>query len=98
MLNPIFNGNFIRSLTPTFYEVAHKVIPRFSPVSFELIARQMRECISEELNGSTKDVSIFTWIHRTSLEMLGRGGLGYSLDRLDVPPSDEYGETLKAVS
>ena len=58
----------------------------------------MRECISEELNGSTKDVSIFTWIHRTSLEMLGRGGLGYSLDRLDVPPSDEYGETLKAVS
>ncbi|THH27738.1 hypothetical protein EUX98_g6458 [Antrodiella citrinella] len=82
LLNPVFSGAFIRSLTPTFYAVAHK----------------MRSAMLDEINGKPKELDILKWAHRTALEAFGRGGLGYSLDPIDAPPSDAYGVALKLVS
>ncbi len=35
------------------------------------------------------------WNGRTTLEMLGQAGLGYSFDNFEEDSSDPYGESLK---
>ncbi|KAH8099585.1 cytochrome P450 [Cristinia sonorae] len=82
LINPAFSGAFIRNLTPMFYDVAHK----------------MRTSLQEELTGGVKEINILPWIHRAALEAVGRGALGHTLDPLNAPSSDEYGNALKAVS
>ena len=36
------------------------------------------------------------WMARTTLEMLGQAGLGYSFDNFLKDSTDDYGESLKA--
>lgn len=38
------------------------------------------------------------WMGRAALEMIGQGGLGYSLDPLVSDNVDEYGRALKSLS
>ena len=45
--------------------------------------------------GSTKELDINGWMARTTLEMLGQAGLGYSFDNFLEDSTNEYGESLK---
>lgn len=40
-------------------------------------------------------INMVNWFSRTALELIGQGGLGYSLDSLDTPMPNPYGEALK---
>ena len=41
------------------------------------------------------EVDMCGWMARTTLEMLGHAGLGYSLDDFQKYTSDYFGESLK---
>lgn len=40
-------------------------------------------------------MDILNWFGRTALELIGQGGLGYTLDPLDSPAHNEYGDAIK---
>ena len=44
-------------------------------------------------NGAIIDIN--GWMARTTLEMLGQAGLGYSFDNFEDDSTDSYGESLK---
>ena len=46
-------------------------------------------------NGSAEELDINGWMARTTLEMLGQAGLGYSFDNFFEDSTDDYGESLK---
>ena len=46
-------------------------------------------------DGSWTELDINGWMARTTLEMLGQAGLGYSFDNFDEDSTDEYGEAIK---
>ena len=48
---------------------------------------QVREGIRNHIHNAPKDIDLLHWLHRTALELVGQGGLGYSFDSLseDVP-------------
>ena len=46
-------------------------------------------------DGSAKEIDIGGWMGRTTLEMLGQAGFGYSFDDFSESASDEFGECLK---
>ena len=48
-----------------------------------------------EIGDSATTVDILGWFGRTALELIGQGGLGYSLDTLTTPTPNDYGEALK---
>ena len=48
-----------------------------------------------EIGDSAATVDILGWFGRTALELIGQGGLGYSLDTLTTPAPNDYGEALK---
>ncbi|TFK29501.1 cytochrome P450 [Coprinopsis marcescibilis] len=66
MINPVFSINHMREMVPTFYEVMHK----------------LRDGLDEELQGSSKEIDMLSWVTRTSLELIGQSGLGHSFDSL----------------
>ncbi|KAK7676950.1 hypothetical protein QCA50_020068 [Cerrena zonata] len=69
MLNPVFSIKHMRSMTPLFYRVAYN----------------LRNGIKNHLSSSSQDsVDILHWMHRTALELIGQGGLGYSFDPLNA--------------
>ena len=78
----------MRYMTPIFYNVAYNVSSSF-------VARQVnepgycqvREGIRNHIHNAPKDIDLLHWLHRTALELVGQGGLGYSFDSLseDVP-------------
>ncbi|KAJ8488429.1 hypothetical protein ONZ51_g3565 [Trametes cubensis] len=55
----------------------------------------LRDAIERRVgnNGATIDVN--GWMARTTLEMLGQAGLGYSFDNFEEDSTDAYGESLK---
>ncbi|KAK7676942.1 hypothetical protein QCA50_020060 [Cerrena zonata] len=71
MLNPVFSIKHMRYMTPIFYRVAYN----------------LQEGIKNHINDAPKDIDLLHWVHRTALELVGQGGLGYSFDSLkeDVP-------------
>ncbi|CAL1697886.1 unnamed protein product [Somion occarium] len=83
MLNPVFSIKHMRHMTPIFYRVSHNLC----------------EGIKNEIGSSSKDIDILHWIHRTALELVGQGGLGYSFDSLkeDVPYT-AYAKAMKELS
>ena len=48
-----------------------------------------------EVKDSPATVDVLSWFGRTALELIGQGGLGYSLDNLNTPARNEYGEAIK---
>ena len=42
------------------------------------------------------ELDMLGWMGRTTLEVLGQAGLGYSFDNFSGDSTDEYGETLKS--
>ena len=58
----------------------------------------MADAINKRLsnNGPFEEVDINGWMARTTLEMLGQAGLGYSFDDFVADSTDDYGESLKA--
>ena len=42
-----------------------------------------------------EELDVNGWMARTTLEMLGQAGLGYSFDNFLDDSTDDYGESLK---
>ena len=59
---------------------------------------QVTDAINKRLSGNDafEEVDINGWMARTTLEMLGQAGLGYSFDDFVADSTDDYGESLKA--
>ncbi|KAI0324489.1 cytochrome P450 [Cubamyces sp. BRFM 1775] len=66
MLNGVFSTKHIKNLTPTFYEVSHRLV----------------SALSQSVQDGPKELNILEWMGRTSLELIGQAGLGHSLDPL----------------
>ncbi|KAK7681356.1 hypothetical protein QCA50_015447 [Cerrena zonata] len=79
MINVVFSIKHMRSVTPLFYGVAHK----------------LRVGLAADVGATPTTVDILKWFGRTALELIGQGGLGYSRDPLDRPGRTEYGDVLK---
>ncbi|KAI0072596.1 cytochrome P450 [Panus rudis PR-1116 ss-1] len=81
LLNPVFNSSNIRSMTPIFYRVTHK----------------MREAVTRQVNNGESEIDMLNWVTRVALELIGQGGLGHSFDPLDKPGINEFAEDVKAL-
>ncbi|KAI0079868.1 cytochrome P450 [Panus rudis PR-1116 ss-1] len=81
MLSPVFSAKHMRGMTPLFYQVSRKVI----------------EGIETEVQDGTADVDVYAWLNRTALELIGQGGLGYSLDPLLGGKPSPIGDAIKAI-
>ncbi|KAH9896681.1 cytochrome P450 [Cubamyces lactineus] len=66
MLNGVFTTKHIKNLTPTFYEVSHRLV----------------SALSQIVEDEQKELNLLEWMGRTSLEFIGQAGLGCSLDPL----------------
>ncbi|EJF62016.1 cytochrome P450 [Dichomitus squalens LYAD-421 SS1] len=80
-LNPVFSAAHLRNMTHIFYNVAHKV------------RNAIRARVPAGGTGEVLDVN--GWMARTTLEMLGQAGLGYSFDSFVGDATDPYGESVK---
>ncbi|PIL34328.1 cytochrome P450 [Ganoderma sinense ZZ0214-1] len=79
MLNPVFSGAHMRDMTPLFYDVAER----------------LRTALESQVEYGPKDLDVLSWMGRTALELLGRGGLGYSFDPLVAESKDVLADTVK---
>ena len=55
----------------------------------------MQRAIGERIGDDARVVDIDGWMARTTLEMLGQAGLGYSFDDFQQDSADHFGESLK---
>lgn len=55
----------------------------------------MQRAIGERIGDEAREVDIDGWMARTTLEMLGQAGLGYSFDNFQEDSADHFGESLK---
>ena len=57
----------------------------------------MRTAVASRVptDGSPKILDMNSWMARTTLEILGQAGLGYSFDNFLEDSTDPYGESLK---
>ncbi|KAI0746721.1 cytochrome P450 [Daedaleopsis nitida] len=83
MLNPVFSTKHLREATPLFYEVIHKT----------------RDAISQRVKASARkdglELDMLSWMGRTTLEVLGQAGLGYSFDPLTEDRADDFATAVK---
>nr|BED42971.1 cytochrome P450 monooxygenase [Trametes versicolor] len=79
LMNPVFSVAHLRNMTHIFYGIAHK------------LQKAMDARVGKD--GGVMDVN--GWMARTTLEMLGQAGLGYSFDNFMDDSTDSYGESLK---
>ncbi|KAI1794444.1 cytochrome P450 [Ganoderma leucocontextum] len=84
MLNPVFSLANMRSVLPT-------VVP---------IAEHLLERIREQLpkGGGSAEVDMYPWAGRITMDFLGGGVLGISLDALDPEKTKEHANTIRKVS
>ncbi|KAI8986789.1 cytochrome P450 [Trametes punicea] len=66
MLHPLFSKKHIRDLTPIFYEVSHR----------------LASALSKMVKDGPRELDVLSWLGRTSLELIGTAGIGYSFDPL----------------
>ncbi len=102
LLNPVFSVAHLRNMTHIFYNVAHKVRAPMSSITdfsqtYGWLPLQMRNALAIRVlgDGQAKVLDINGWMARTTLEMLGQAGLGYSFDNFVEDSSDPYGESIK---
>ncbi|PIL34296.1 cytochrome P450 [Ganoderma sinense ZZ0214-1] len=79
MLNPVFSGAHMRNLVPLFYDVANR----------------LGAALESRVKDGPKDLDVFAWMGRAALELIGRGGLGYSFDPLVSDSRDVFTESVK---
>ncbi|KAJ4474889.1 cytochrome P450 [Lentinula aciculospora] len=82
MLSPVFSAAHMREMTPTFFEISHK----------------LNSALKDRLQRgpSMQEVDILSWMGRTALEIIGQAGLGCSFDSLtDEECSHPYSEIMK---
>ena len=79
MLNPVFSAAHLRNMSHIFYDIAHKV----------------QKAIASRVGKEPQEIDVNGWMARTTLEMLGQAGLGYSFDDFVSDSTDLYGESLK---
>ncbi|KAJ6468565.1 cytochrome P450 [Mycena vitilis] len=81
MMVPAFSTANLRGMMSHFYEVAEGVRDGL---------------LAPQVSGGPKEVDMASVFTRTSLELIGRSGLGYSFDPLTLDcPKNEYAETIK---
>ncbi|KAI0666339.1 cytochrome P450 [Trametes maxima] len=91
MLNPVFSTKHLREMQPLFYEIVHK--------TRDAIMTRVRA--GEATLGSAKGTSpgveldMLSWMGRTTLEVLGQAGLGYSFDPLTEDVADDFAKAVK---
>ncbi|RPD55331.1 cytochrome P450 [Lentinus tigrinus ALCF2SS1-7] len=85
LLNPVFSVAHLRNMTHIFYSIAHKVKSKLQAA--------LKSRLPEDGTADVLDMN--GWNGRTTLEMLGQAGLGYSFDNFAEESSDEYGDSLK---
>ncbi|KAK7691817.1 hypothetical protein QCA50_005220 [Cerrena zonata] len=81
ILNPAFSIKHMRALTPVFYAITHKLCTG----------------IEKQIGDNVTTVNLLDWFGRTALELIGQGGLGYSMDTLEEPISNPFGNALKRI-
>ena len=59
-------------------------------------AAQLEEAIRNRVGAQSQNLDVNGWMARTTLEMLGQAGLGYSFDKFTEDSTDSYGEALKS--
>ncbi|KLO10339.1 cytochrome P450 [Schizopora paradoxa] len=79
MLSPVFSVQQIKGLVPVFYPIAY----------------QLRDVFAEHIKSNNGVVDVFNWLSLTALEFIGRGGLGYSFDALNLLKKNEYNDHIK---
>ncbi|KAJ3508531.1 hypothetical protein NMY22_g16580 [Coprinellus aureogranulatus] len=80
ILNPVFSAAHLRDITPLFYEVAS----------------QLRDGLMQQVTQGETEVDMLSWMTRTALELIGRGGLGYSFGTLDPGAGEHpYAKSVK---
>ncbi|OSD05177.1 cytochrome P450 [Trametes coccinea BRFM310] len=80
ILNPAFNINHMRNVTPIFQEVAGR----------------LQRALQTIVGDSPKEIDMSKWMGRTALELIGLAGLGYSFDSLVEDRPDTLGEAMKS--
>ncbi|TFY57715.1 hypothetical protein EVG20_g8434, partial [Dentipellis fragilis] len=79
-LNPIFGASYLKHMPPLFYEVTQRFVQSLKTLCTE---------------GPT-EMDMSHWGTRVSLEFVGQGAMGVSLDSLEVDAKPNlYGEDLK---
>ncbi|KAA1470689.1 cytochrome P450 [Dentipellis sp. KUC8613] len=79
-LNPIFGASYLKHMPPLFYEVTHRFVQSLKTLCTD---------------GPT-EMDMSHWGTRVSLEFVGQGAMGVSLDSLEVDAKPNlYGEDLK---
>ncbi|KAK7039254.1 hypothetical protein VNI00_010159 [Paramarasmius palmivorus] len=66
ILNPAFSLAHMKDLTPTIFEIGHK----------------LQTTLTNKVKDQPQEIDILSWMGRTALEMIGQGGLGYSFDSM----------------
>ncbi|KAI0781643.1 cytochrome P450 [Irpex lacteus] len=79
MLNPAFSVAQMRRICSTLYKTAHI----------------LQEAIRSEVQGARQEVDVLSWLSRSALESIGRGGLGYSFDVFRAGKENEFAHALK---
>ncbi|KAH9034869.1 cytochrome P450 [Lactarius pseudohatsudake] len=67
LLNPVFNVNHMRYLTPIFYGVT----------------RQLRDKFRSIVENGPQEINVADWTGRIGLELIGQAGFGYSFGTLE---------------
>ncbi|KAF8193952.1 cytochrome P450 [Mycena galopus ATCC 62051] len=82
ILMPAFSTKNLRGMLPVLYEVAHRLRDGL---------------IKPHLEAGPQELDMYSILSRTSLEFIGRAGIGYSFDPLTVgeEPTDQYTQSLK---
>ena len=55
---------------------------------------QVRRALEARVTDS-EEIDVNGWMSRTTLEMLGQAGLGYSFDNFVDDSTDDFGEAIK---
>lgn len=96
LMNPVFSVAHLRNMTHIFYGIAHKVsVRRFSSIYIADRAIQLHKAMDTRVGKDGGVMDVNGWMARTTLEMLGQAGLGYSFDNFMDDSTDSYGESLK---
>ncbi|KAG6919202.1 hypothetical protein DXG01_008500 [Tephrocybe rancida] len=100
MLNPVFSVTHVREMMPVFYDVTHKACKHLlhdsSSTILTYFTRQLTAAIERELLSGSQEVDIHHWMSRGALELIGRSGLGHSLDSLtEGEKPHPYGVSVK---
>lgn len=111
ILNPVFHIKHMRKLVSVFYAVSDRVSsnPTYTPVEELTILVQMCAAIQEQLDytniprpsvdekESGVELNMHAWLSRASLEFIGQGGLGRSLDSLKEGDMSEHTRAIREV-